>query len=218
MTVTRRTVLATGVVAGTAAIAGCTDPLRGTLSSSPATVSEEARSAVGYDEHVVDELIVDHPVGLFGLERTIEVINWYAEYDRAISLEGLGLTRLQAAVFIVLSTPQVSVLGRTHNPVGEYSTDELVALIQERYDGLEIERAVDEETATVLDAETTVVRYRAQARLVEAGRRLDVTLHVSEPVAHGDDFVLCVAVYPRLLGVDVEASSVRTLLEGVRHE
>ncbi|RQG91080.1 DUF6517 family protein [Natrarchaeobius chitinivorans] len=218
MTITRRAFLATGAAAGTATLAGCMDPLRETLSSSPATVSADARSEAGYDEHVVDEMVVDHPVGAFGLERTIEVVNWYAEYDRAISLEGLGLTRLQAAVFTVLSTPQVSVLGRTHNPIGEYSTDELVELIQERYDRLAVEEAVDEQAVTVLGTETPVTQYRGQARLVEIGRRLDVTLHVSEPVAHGEDFVLCVAVSPRLFDVDVESSSVRTLLEGIEHE
>lgn len=221
MTVTRRGLLAAGATAATGLVAGCTDFVADSLSSDAATVSGDALAATGYAEHTVEEVVVERTVGRFGIERTIEARNWYAEYDRAVEFDsfgpGIGPDRLQAAVVSALTTPQVSVLGKTFNPVGDYSTDELVALIQSRYDELEGVERVDEAPLSILGAEATVVRYRAEARLIEAGTTLDVFLQVSEPVAHGDDFVIGVAVYPQVVGYDTESDDVRTLLEGLEH-
>ncbi|MBZ6494954.1 DUF6517 family protein [Natrinema longum] len=218
MTLTRRQLLATGAAAGTGVVAGCTGLVRDSLSSTPGTVSAAALEETGYDEHTVEEVVVERTVGRFGIERSIEASNWYAEYDRAIALDSLGLTRIQAAVVSVLTTPQVSVLGKTFNPVGNYSTDDLVELIQNRYDRLEDVEYADEESVAVLGTETTLARYRASARLITAGTTLDVYLALSEPVAHGDDFAICVAVYPQLQGLEAESGFVRTMLESVEHE
>ncbi|WP_408960094.1 DUF6517 family protein [Natrinema sp. 74] len=217
MTVSRRRLLATGAAAGTALTAGCTGLLRDTLSSTQATVSQAALDETGYDEHTVEAVTIERTVGRFGIERTIEVENWYAEYDRAVSLDALGLRRVQGAVVAVLTTPQISFLGKTFNPVGEYSTDELVELIQNRYDRLENVQAVSEESISILGTETTLARYEANARLTTAGTSLDVYLQLSEPVAHGEDFVVCVAVYPQVIGLETESESVRTMLASLEH-
>ncbi|WP_222915734.1 DUF6517 family protein [Natrinema sp. SYSU A 869] len=218
MTVTRRQLLAGGATAGTGIVAGCTGFVRESLSSTPGTVSRTALEETGYEEHTVEEVVVERTVGRFGIERSIEAKNWYAEYDRAIALDSVGLTRVQAAVVSVLTTPQVSVLGKTFNPVGEYSTDELVALIQERYDRLEDVQSVDEDSVSILGTETTLARYEARARLISVGTTLDVYLEVSDPIEHGDDFVICVAVYPQLRGLETESGSVRTMLGALEHE
>lgn len=218
MTVSRRAVLAAGATAGLGLIAGCTDVVEDSLSARPAAVAPAALEETGYGEHAVSEVVVSRTVGRFGLEHTIEATNWYAEYDRAIPLDSLGLTRPQAAVVSVLTTPQVSILGRTFNPVGDYSTDDLVELIQDQYDELEDVRRDGEESVTLLGSETTLTRYRARARLIEAGRSLDVFLQVSEPVEHGDDFVIGVAVFPQVAGLEAESGAVRTLLEGLEHQ
>ncbi|MGQ3721877.1 DUF6517 family protein [Natrialba aegyptia] len=218
MTYTRRHLLAMGGATATAALAGCSGRLEGTLSAGPATVSADARAETGYEEHTVEELVVERTVGRFGIERTIEATNWYAEYDRAIALDSLGLTRVQAAVTAVLTTPQVSVLGRTFNPVGDLSTAELVTMIQNRYDGLESVEFEDETTLSILGSETTVDRYVAEARLIDAGTTVDVYLQVSEPVEHGEDFVICIAVYPQALGFEAESGAVETMFEGLEHD
>ncbi|QSX00669.1 DUF6517 family protein [Haloterrigena alkaliphila] len=218
MTVSRRHLLAAGATAGTALVAGCTDLVADELASDPAGVSQAALEETGYAEHTVEEVVVERTIGRFGIERTIEVSNWYAEYDRSVTLDALGLGRFQASVVSVLTTPQVSMLGKTFNPVGEYSTDELVALIQDRYDQLEDVERVGEEPISVLDSETTLARYRAKARLIEAGTTLDVFLQVSELVSHGDDFVIGVAAYPQAGGFETESGAVRTMLESLEHE
>ncbi|SIR94119.1 DUF6517 family protein [Natronorubrum thiooxidans] len=218
MTITRRRLLAAGATAGLGLIAGCSDIARESLAASPATVSPAALEETGYGEHTVDELRIERTVGRFGFDRTIAVRNWNAEYDRALALEALGLGRVQTAVVSVLSTPQIAVLGRTLNPVGEYSTDELVALIQDRYDELEDVQYVDGELVSMLGSETTFARYRGRARLVPAETTIDVTIQVSEAVEHGDDFVVGVAVYPWTGNVGSESAAVRTLLEALEHE
>ncbi|SEW27009.1 DUF6517 family protein [Natrinema salifodinae] len=185
MTVTRRHLLAAGAAAGSGLVAGCTGTVRDSLASAPATIAGTTLDGTGYDEHTVDELVIERTVSRFGIERTIEARNWYAEYDRAVSLDAVGLTRIQAAVVAVLSTPQVSVLGKTFNPVGDYSTDDLVELIQDRYDELEDVESVDESSVSILGAETTLARYRAEARLINADTTLDVYLQLSERGATG---------------------------------
>ncbi|WP_121744328.1 DUF6517 family protein [Natronorubrum halophilum] len=217
MTVTRRRFLAAGATVGGGMIAGCTD-LSEELASRPAIVSRAALEDTGYGEHTVEEFPVERSISRFGLERSIEVTNWYAEYDRSISLDMFGLTRVQAAIVSVLTTPQVSFLGRTFNPVGEYSTDELVELIQNRYDELEDVQYVDDRPVSILGTETALSRYAARARLAAVDATVDVFVELSEPVAHGDDFVICVAVYPQVRGFETESGAVRTLLESVEHE
>ncbi|OLZ42462.1 hypothetical protein A6E15_16495 [Natrinema saccharevitans] len=217
MTLTRRRLLVAGTTAGTALVAGCTGFVADSLASEAATVAPAALEETGYEERTVEEVPVERTVSRFGIERTIEARNWYAEYDRSISLDAVGLTRVQAAVVAVLSTPQVSVLGKTFNPVGDYSTDDLVALIQDRYDRLEDVDRVGEESATVLGSATTLVRYEARAQLVDASASIEVFLLVGEPVTHGDDFVIPVAVFPQVHGFETESGAVRTMLESIEH-
>ncbi|AGB30044.1 hypothetical protein Natpe_0098 [Natrinema pellirubrum DSM 15624] len=217
MALTRRRLLATGMTAGTATVAGCAGVLEDELASEAATVAPAALEETGYEERTAEEVPVERTVSRFGIERTIEARNWYAEYDRSISLAAVGLTRVQAAVVAVLSTPQVSVLGKTFNPVGDYSTDDLVALIQNRYDRLENVERVGSESVSVLGTETTLARYEARARLVSAGASLEVFLLVGEPVTHGDDFVIPVAVFPQVHGFETESGAVRTMLESLEH-
>ncbi|WP_254521661.1 DUF6517 family protein [Natrinema caseinilyticum] len=217
MTVTRRQLLAAGATAGTATVAGCTGFLRDSLSSTAATVPGAALEDTGYSEHTVDEVVIERTVGRFGIDRSVEVRNWYAEYDRSIALDALGLTRVQAAVVAAFTTPQVSFLGKTFNPVGNYSTDDLVELIQDRYDRLEDVQYVDEEPISILGTETALVRYEARARLLSAETTLDVYLQLSEPVAHENDFVIGVAAYPQVRGIETESDAVRSLLESLEH-
>ncbi|MFP9190613.1 DUF6517 family protein [Natronosalvus vescus] len=204
----------TGVVAVSA---GCLERSGDVLSSSAATISPDVLSTTGYAERTVEELVIQETVGRFGFERTIEARNWYAEYDRAVALDDLGLTRAQAAVVVVLTTPQVSLLGRTFNPVGDYDTDDLVELIQDHYGDVRDVSRVDETSVTVLGSSTPLVRYHARATFLEQGLSMPVTLQLTEPVAHGDDFVIGVAVYPRPLGIETESETVLRMIEGVEH-
>jgi len=94
------------------------------------------------------------------------------------------------------------------------STDELVAMIQGRYDQIDSVNRDSTREVDLLGETVDVVRYRAEGRFTEADVRLDLTLHITEPVAAGEDFVVCFGVHPRRID---ETDAINDLLGGVEH-
>jgi hypothetical protein len=212
---TRRRLLAGLGATGAAGLAGCAG-LSGpvTFESTPATVSEDTLSKTNYDHYRTTRPVTNREVSAFGLSKRVEVTNAVAEYDRAIDLSTFGLGRFRAAVCAVLSTPQISYLGRTFNPVGEMSADELAAMLQERYGNLRDLTAAESFSTTMLGTTTGVTQYDGTAVLVEGGVEVDVDVLIAEPIAHAEDFVLALAVYPQFLD---ERPQFQRLLAGVNH-
>jgi len=210
----RRGLLAGGVglAAGLAGCAGVVgDPT--SFEAEAATVSDAALSETGYGEFRVRSETSTRTFEAGGQSQDVEVTSQVAEYDRAIEVLG---ERFQGAAFTVLSTPQVTVLGATFNPVGDMSNAELAELIQDRYDGVEnVERAADAEYATeVLGTETRVVRYDADGDIADLGLTVDLRLHIADVVEAGEDFVVPLAAYPTAID---DGDAVLTLLNGVEH-
>lgn len=215
--ITRRRAVAAAGAIGISGLAGCTalDLVTGggpvEFTATAATVTEAALEETGYESNGVSDDVVSREVEAGGQTREVEVTNRIAEYDRAIEMLG---QEYRASVFTVLSTPQVQVLGRTFNPVGDMGPDELAELIRDRYDGLgNIERA-DEYTTGLFGGETPVVEYDAEADLADGGITVDLALHVTEPVKVGDDFVVCIGAYPEAAG---DRDTVIRLLDGTEH-
>lgn len=208
----RRRVLAGAGTALAAGLAGCTGgPL--TFDAARAAVGRPALQATGYRSYRTAEVLFERKLGPGPLQRDVEVKSAVHEYDRAVELPVLG--RIRAAVFAVLSTPQVRVLGQRFNPIGGMSTDELAAAIQEHYDEIRQLTRDAELTATVLGTETTVTRYRGWARLLPADTAVGVFLYLTEAVESGEDFVVGLGVHPRTFGA--QEATVRRLLDGVVH-
>lgn len=217
MNATRRRLLAGLGTTGLASLAGCAtlDFVRGEealrFEASAAIVADAALSDSGYREARRDSDTIIRTFEVAGQQRDVEVTNEIAEYDRSVSILG---QRFRWSLFTVLSTPKVEVLGRTFNPVGDMDTDELVALIQDRYDQIGNITRDGTRTVGVLDQSAEVVRYRAEGRFTQANLRVDLTLHVTEAIEVGDDFLICLGVHPR--AVD-DTDAVNTLLGGVDH-
>lgn len=215
---TRRRVLAGIGTTGLASLAGCSaldfalgnESLR--FEANAAVVAEATLSESGYSEsnQTSDTIVKTFEVG--DQTREVEVVNQIVEYDRSFTVLG---QQFRWALFTVLSTPKVEVLGEAFNPVEDMDTDELVAMIQDRYDQLgEVSR--DGTRRVELLGETVdVVRYRAEGRFTPAEIRVDLTLHVTQAVAAGDDFVICLGVHPRLID---DTDAINQLLGGVEHE
>lgn len=216
MDIDRRRLLAGGGAALAASLSGCLGVVTGdralAFAADPVRVAPAALRATNYGEYRVYQDTITRTVGAFGVDRTVEVENWVAEYDQGVDLP---LGRLQAAVFATLSTPQVRVLGQRFNPVAGMSTDEIVALVQSRYEAVENVSKETDLSATLLGEETTLSRYTADARLVDGGVTLSVYLYVAGAVTAGEDFVLALAVHPRFAGTRIDR--VRRLLAGVEH-
>lgn len=212
----RRDFLAGLGVTLTAATAGCTSLLGDepiTFEAAPASVPEPVAEGEGYELEETDSQVIERTFEAAGQSQTVEVTNRTAEYEKAVDLGPLG--ELRAAVFTVLSTPQVSVLGRTFNPVDDLSSEELAEEIQDRYEEIGDLEVEHEAPVTILGTETTQTKFAGEIRM-ETGDRLDVYLHVSDPVESGDDFVLAVGGYPQQL--PGEEDRVTTLMEAIEHE
>ena len=216
----RRTVLraAGGALAlgGLAGTSGCLGVITGAepieLSASVATVPEAALSSTGFEEYRVRPLETRRAFSAAGETREVVVVNRLAEYDDAVEVFG---QRLRAAVFAALATPAVEVAGETFNPVGDLSTRELAERLLTRYEGVGNLQSAGSETVRVLGTDTTAGLFTAEAT-VAGGVTTDVTLHVSEAVRAGADFVVAVGSYPSVL--TGREDDVRTLMGSLVHD
>ena len=217
---TRRRLLAGVGTAGIATTAGCLslDFIRGeealSFEAESARVTDSAVADSGYTESRTDSDTIVREFAAGGQRREVEVTNQIAEYDRGITVFG---QRFRGALFIVLSTPQVDLFDRTFNPVGDMDTDELIEMIQERYDEIGDVTREDEREAELLDESREVVTYRADGEFLPTSlpvSLVDLTVHITEAVAVGDDFVLCVGIHPREID---DSDAIDTLLAGVEH-
>jgi len=199
------------VTAGCAALLG-NEPL--TFAAEPARVPDATAEETGYELDGVREETVERTFEAAGQSRTVEVTNQIAEYQKAVDLGPLG--EQEAAIFTVLSTPKVEVIGRTFNPVDGMSTRELADMLQNQYEAIENLEREREGTVTVLGSETTQTQFTAETQLA-AGETVDIFLHVSEPVESGDDLIIAVGGYPRQLEA-IEEGNVLTLMESVEHD
>lgn len=212
----RRQLLSAVGAVGVAGLSGCigTDLLFGDgteFNAEAAIVADASLSETGYEEYQQTAFDITRTYEAAGQQREVRVTNQLVEYDRAIEILG---QRIQGAIFTVLSTPKVDILGRTFNPIGEMETDELVAELQSRYEQIRSVQRDSTRTQTVLGQTVEVTRYRAEAQPTDFNFTVDLTLHVTAAIDAGDDFVVCLGAHPRLID---ETDTVNELLGGVEH-
>lgn len=192
---------------------GCLGFLNGpvTFSASKATVSENALEETGYQEERVTSNEVERSFSVADQSKNVTVTNWVSMYERSVDLPIGGSQR--AAVFSAFSTPEVSVLGQSFNPVEKYSNRELAELAQKQYDSLSVGDTVGTRNVQVLGQSAEVTKFDGQATLA-GGESIDVYIHVTK-VNHDGDYVVAVAIYPQRL--DGEQQHVDALLKGLEH-
>ncbi|ELY94802.1 hypothetical protein C482_17033 [Natrialba chahannaoensis JCM 10990] len=211
MDLNRRTMLGGIGTASLAGLAGCLNLVGlATHEAAPAGVDESVRSETGYEQTQIDDLVVREEVGASIATEEVVVTNYMTEHEKAVDMGPLG--RQRGAVFIVLSTPQVSVLGQQVNPVSDMSTDELVELVASNYDDINNVELEEESSATVVDQTTTQSRFSAEASF--DGTDIDVALHLTEAVEAGEDLLVTIGVYPRDLDWQ-EEENIFALMDGV---
>lgn len=223
---TRRSLLAIGAGTVAVSIAGCTErlPFVGDepmeFSAEPASIPQSVLDETEYEEHEIEDVRIERTFEAAGQSQDVIVTNWQAEYDKAIDLGELPLPtdeQIRAAVCTVLTTPQVSVLGRTFNPVGDMNSRELAEMVQDRYDGVERLEHAGEETITIAGESTTISEFETEADLVGEGISVDLTLHIAEAVESGDDLIVGVGGYPTQLR-EQEQPHIFSMLEAVEHD
>lgn len=208
----RKFLAAAGGLAVTTATAGCTEFFTGDAAefeASPARVRQSALDETGYEFDENDEVVIEEEFEAGGETRDVIVTNILTEYQKSIEMGPLG--EQEAAIFSVLTSPQVSVLGQEFNPINDMDAEEIAEMIQDQYDEVENLRAQDDSDVTINEQTTTQTRFRADAAF--QGNAVDLILHVSEAVELGEDFVVTVGGYPEL-GPD-ESDNIITLMENV---
>lgn len=222
----RRELLGTAGIALAGVTAGCLDaiPFVGDepieFVAGTSVVPESTLGDTGYEEQDRRDVVVERTYEVAGQTQDVVVTNRQVEYDKAIDLGEVGLgsgERLQAAVFTVLTTPQVDVLGETFNPVGDMESAELASMVQDRYEGVDDLQQVGERTATVAGESTTVGEFETQAELANGGLTVDLTLHIAEAVEAGEDLIVAIGGYPTLLGSQ-EESNVFAMMDTIEHQ
>lgn len=207
----RRTVLGGLGAAGLASLAGCLGLVgMDEHASSPAGVDPSVREETGYEQTGVEDVVVERDVGISAYSETISVTNYKTDHEKEVEIPGIGSQR--AAVFTVLTTPQIGVAGRNFNPVEEMSTTELIELVEDNYD--EIGDISHEEDGEITILEETTTRSRFSADATFNGHDLEVDIHVTEAVEAGDDLLVSIGVYPRHARGQ-EADNVFALMEGI---
>ena len=211
---TRRRRLGTVLLVALVLTSGCLSVVTGgtaTFTSEPATVSEPTLEGTGYSLDRRTTMNESRNFSVAGQERTVRVSSHLAQYHRNVSLGPLG--EYELARFVVLSTPAVDVLGRTFNPVGDWSERRIVRQLSSQYDGLSDVSHVNNRSVRVLGESRSVSKFSGRATAV-GGQKIDVVLHVTK-FRHGDDFVLAVGIHPARL--PDEQGRVDELLRGVEH-
>ncbi|MFC6726986.1 DUF6517 family protein, partial [Halobium palmae] len=160
-------------------------------------VADAALSETGYERVDRSEEVVTREYSVAGLTREVQVTNVVTEYDRAVDLGPLG--RYRAAVFAVVSSPQVRLLWKTFNPLGEMTTDEVAALVNDRYENVRDVSRDRTYRVSTLGEDRTVTRYAAEALLLDGEVGGDIYLYVGEVASVDGDFVVAVGAHPRVL-------------------
>ncbi|SEQ48850.1 DUF6517 family protein [Natrinema salaciae] len=205
----RRTVIGGLGAAGLASLSGCLGLLGlDEHESSPAGVEAAARDETGYDQTAIEPLSIDRDVG--PTDATVTVTNHMTKHEKAVDMGPLGSQR--GAIFNVLTTPQVSILGKELNPIEEMSTQELMDLVRDNYDGISNISEGEDTDVTILGESTTQTRFTADAEF--DGRDVNVAIHITEAVEAGEDLLVTIGVYPDYVATQ-EEENVRTLTEAV---
>ena len=196
ISVRRRSCIAAIAATGIGGLAGCLDVIAGDepyeAEASPARVSEETISETGYERVEQEPIVIEREVEVADRTREIVVTNWLTEYEQTVNLGILG--EQEAAVFAVVTSPEISFVGREFNPIAEMTAEELVELVQDQYDEVQDLTHEAEHETTVYRDETTESVFSGEATY--EGQQFDIRLHVTEAVPMNDDFVVTIGAYP----------------------
>lgn len=216
MTTFRRTVLATGATGALALAAGCLDFALGNgpleVTAERAAPTDSALETAGYEERATEQRSIEERVDV-GVERDVEATVWLSTYTKEIEFRG---TAGEGCAFAAISIPDVSVAGRSFNPIGELSNEELLS----EYGG-ELERG-GASIENLTHRESFGLEILGDGRSVDVfegtttfeGERIDVDIVVTSFAHEGDRLVL-VGSYPAALAA--ESATAEELMESVEH-
>ncbi len=207
--------IATAGVTIAGALAGCAGAIPDEFEATAATVPTDALDTTGYEDQGTQPRETSREFQAGGDTQTVTVINYQSSYDKAVTLPGAQSVR--AAQFVVLSSPQISVLGQEFNPINDWGHREFADELQSQSDRLGALQQTDESQTMLLGEEIAVGRYTGQATYENLETPIDIVMRASAPVSDDGDFILAAGSYPAAVA-EAEAPNVDTLFDGVIHE
>lgn len=207
-----RRITATVLFAALVVTTGCIGALSGpiTVSANEVSVSESALDETGYEHNRTEKMTISRTFSAAGQSKDAEVTNWISEYHQSVGIPGVA--EQPVAAFVVFSSPKVDVLGKSFNPIDDYSDRELAETFTERMDSVENVREVDSRSESMLGTSTEVTEFEATVTTA-LGITFDATLHVTK-VEHDGDFVVAVGAHPQQLDGE---NDINRLLRGIEH-
>ena len=197
--------LAAASVAGCLGIVGLDEH-----EASPAGVDPDVLNETGYERMNIEEMVVEETFEVAGTTEEVTVTNYLTEHEKGIDLGPIGT--VQAAAFVVLTSPQISIAGQGLNPIADMSSRELVETIEADFDDInDVEHVSDEETS-VLEQETTESLFEGEAAF--NGTTADVNIHITESVKTTSDHLVTIGVYPKQTQ-SIETDNLDRLTSGI---
>ncbi|AHF99520.1 hypothetical protein HALLA_12695 [Halostagnicola larsenii XH-48] len=216
MTSSRRAFLAAGVTGSLALSAGCLDFVTGDgpleFSSDRVAPTDSALEETGFDEMSVEEETFEETVEA-GVEREVKANFWLSSYAKALEIQGQSE---EATAFVAVSTPDMSVAGRSFNPIDGMDSEELLDEFRGQIENgdTDIQDIKHEETfsVSILDESRDIDLLRGQTEY--RGEAIDIELVVAS-FAHEGDYLVLAGMYPEMF--QDEGVNVEMLLESVEH-
>ncbi|QLG47470.1 DUF6517 family protein [Natrinema halophilum] len=207
----RRSALAGLGAVGLAGLSGCLGLIgMDSHESSPAGVEATTRNETGYEQTAVKELSVEKDAPGGPITGKISVGNYMTKHEKAVDIPLVG--RQRGAVFNVLTTPKVTLLGKQFNPVEDMTTKELIGLVENNYNGIDNISHDGDSDVTILDQSTTQSQFTADAKF--DGQSVTVNFHITKAVEAAGDLLVTIGVYPEQLQSQ-EKPNVTALAEAV---
>lgn len=198
------------------ATAGCVGLVFGEnveMDGEPAGVSDEALAETDFEFAEYRTIYVNESIDVGGQTRYVNATNHLMVYNRSA-----GLDRFDRDVggFVVVSTPDVSIAGRSVNPVARLSHREIV----DRFRGdLESEVGTLGNLSFVSERTEPVLGYAADVSTFETdttveGQNVTLYVHVTT-VKHEGDMIVGIGVHPEALAQ--QAPEIHRLMRGIEH-
>ncbi|MFC7071748.1 DUF6517 family protein [Halovenus rubra] len=179
----------------------------------PATAQADNFTAGEYEQVGQDELVVEEQRAVLGQTKTVVTTNYVTDYERSIEVQRESF---DGAVFTLVSTPAIEVVGNPLNPLAGMSHQELLSEFGDElegdYAGLDDLQKAEEHDGVVQGKQTTISQF---ATTVERdGEEITVYLYVGT-VRSGGDIVVAVGGHPAPFAQ--ERASIFELMAGVEH-
>lgn len=205
----RRTFLTASAVA-LGVTAGCSDavvPDEIDEEAEPAAIQEAALTETDFVHESTERRNVEDTITVQDNAVDYSVLNWVSSYRRSPDPEA----EVPPGQMAILSTPEISVLSRQVNPVGQAEKQELIERLGDEA-GItsgEVEQT-DETTRSVLDQSTTFTIYETTAEI--EGTEFPARGTVGR-TKHGGDWLVIGGSYP----AEESHSLVGALVDGIDH-